>query len=322
MNRTRACIFATLMAAGPALAGPSQGIIGSPGGLVSACATEISSASFTPGGDLEGTLLPHPGRYSCQSQVYAGNGQANAAATWNNGVGVNAETRGTARMGVIGLEAHNTANSLWRQPGSASHGGWSDTLTFNLPGQTGTAAVWLFTMTVRGELNTSGVGGAGLQLAHYRNGGLVTSNLAGYSFEGTDPIARSTQYLSWSTLADRQWSVDSHITFALPVTLGQPVVWGVYAHAYASQYSQSAAAWPGTSEAAFASGLVYGGPVGLLVGGQAVQGWTMSSASSHDWLQAAAVPEPGSWALMLAGAVALLARRRIDKAGERDLGRS
>jgi hypothetical protein len=64
---------------------------------------------------------------------------------------------------------------------------------------------------------------------------------------------------------------------------------------------------PGTSEASFASGLVNGGPAGLRVGGQAVQGWTMSSASGHDWLQAAAVPEPASWALMLVGAVALLA---------------
>lgn len=305
------------LAAGTALAGPSQANINSPGGLVSSCATEVSSASFTPGGDLEATMLPYPGRHSCQSQVFAGDGQGQAAAAWHNGVGVDADSRGAVGMGVIGLEANNTANSLWRSPGGASNAGWTDTLTFDLPGQTGAAAVWLFRMTVQGSLDTGGVGGAGLQLAHYRNEGLVTSNIAGYAFSGTDPIARGTQHLSWSTLGESHWDVDSEITFALPVTLGQPVVWGVYAHAYASQYSQSAAAWPGTSEATFGSGLVYGGPVALMLGGQAVQGWTLSSASGHDWLQAAAVPEPGGWALMLSGAALLLARRRFSATSAR-----
>lgn len=297
------------------LAGPSQDAISSPGGLANACATEISSAaSFTPGGDLEAGMTRYAGRYACQSEVFGGDGQAQAGAEWHNGAGVDAGAQGRARLGVIDLHATNASNASWQYPGGAVNAGWSDTLTFDLPGQTGTAAVWLFTVSVNGRLGTRGVGGAGLQLAHYGNEALVPSSVAGYAYSGTDPVARSRQHLSWSTIGNVDWTVDSAVTFALPVTFGEAIVWGGYAHAYAGQYSQSSAGWPGTSDADFLSGIIYGGPLALMVGGQAAQGWTLSAASGHDWLQAAAVPEPAVWMLLLPGLLVLRLRRAASSA--------
>lgn len=300
-----------LLAAAPALAGPSQASIASPGGFASACASEISSSYAAPGQDMLSYYSNYAGRFACGTEVFTGAaGQAGATASWSAPDLANAAAI-TVRMGAIHLSAQNDGPGgfAYQFPFGQSNGGWVDTLRIDLPGQTGASGVWTFTMNVGGDID-SGSGGFGqLEIRAFKDRSELFSDVPGFDRGGSDPVGTDRQRVRWSANRGAERTVLDVVTFAVPVTVGLAFDWGIFGSALAGDVSYGSSPEPSIGLADFSHTLLYGGSAALTIGGATVQGWTLSSASGIDWMQAAPVPEPGSGALMLAGAALLMLQR-------------
>lgn len=306
-----ACAVVALLTAPAALAGPSQGSLALPGGYATACASEISTTSLLPGNDITAHFSQFPGRNDCQSQVFGGAaGQAGAAASW---AAPDLANRAVidVRMGRIGLLAQNDAPGGYTYfgPVGVATGGWGDRLRVDLPGQEGQAAVWRFTMDVSGSMFNQQAGATQLELTSFKDRVELRNNVPGYDRGDSDPRATEWQRVGYGARYGADRTVLDVVTFAVPVTIGQAFYWGVFASLQAGASSYGASLSRSIALADFSQTLDYGGSAGLYIGDQQMQGWTMASASGIDWLTSP-VPEPGSWALMLAGVALLLHRRR------------
>jgi hypothetical protein len=302
-----------LLSAAAALAGPSQGTIDAPGGFATACASEISSGStHTPGLALESLATGFPGRATCQSQVFSGAaGVGSATAAWS-APNVQNQSSVTARMGSIGFQAGNVAPLNVQFPIAVAGGGWSESMTIDLAGHAGESAVWLFKVDVQGLLSAANNGLSSVAMNVYKNEQELFSSVPGFDRGDSDPFGADRQRVSWGVVRNGQRSIDDQVTFAVPVTLGQSFVWGVHGTIRATTASFSAQSTASTAQADFLHALRYGGSAALMLGGVAVDGYTLSSASGIDWTAAAPVPEPGALALWAAGLATLagLAHRR------------
>ncbi len=303
-----------LLAAGPALAGPSQGSITPPGGFATACAGEVSGGGqYTPGLDLEGAFTFWVGRSACQSQVFSGPaGSGSAAASWS-AAGVQTESAVVARMGSIGLAGHSLSAPNLQFPLAVAGGGWSESMTIDLAGHNGESAVWLFKVDVQGQLSAGSFGSANVLMNAFKNELELQDWVPGFDPGGSDGAASTDrQRVRWSVPRNETRLVDDQITFAVPVTLGQSFVWGVYGtvRVGTSVFAPSGSSTPTPADADFLHTLRYGGSAALMLDGVAVEGYTLTSASGIDWRLATPVPEPSAAVLMLAGAGLLLARRR------------
>jgi len=297
----------------PALAGPSQGSVILPGGYATACASQISSSSLLPGTDITAHFAQFAGQYACQSETFAGAaGLAQASAAWvapdlanNSAIQV--------QMGRIGFEARNDAPGGYTYlfPVGVASGGWGDRLQIDLPGQTGQAAVWRFTVDVSGLMDNAGAGASRLELTAFKDRRELFNNVPGWDLGGSDPRGTELQRVGWSARYGTDRTVLDVVTFAVPVTLGQAFDWGVFATLQAGATTYGASPSRSTAWADFSQTLQYGGSAGLWIGDEEVQGWTLVAASGIDWL-ATPVPEPGTWALM--GAGLLLAGLRVRQA--------
>lgn len=306
-----------LLAAAPALAGPSQASIASPGGFASACASEISSSYAAPGQDMLSYYSNYAGRFACGSEVFTGAaGQAGATASWSAPNLANTAAI-TVHMGQIHLSAQNDGpgGSAYQFPFGQSNGGWVDTLRIDLPGQTGASGVWTFTVDVGGFIDTASGGSGQLLLSAFKDRSELLNNVAGFDRGGSDLFTTDRQRVRWSASRGGEREVQDLVTFAVPVTVGQAFDWGVFGTAIAGDVSYGSGPDPSTALADFSHTVHYGGSAILTIGGVAAQGWSLASASGVDWMQAAPVPEPGSWALLLAGAALLLhrVRRRLPR---------
>ncbi|KQW42426.1 MULTISPECIES: PEPxxWA-CTERM sorting domain-containing protein [unclassified Roseateles] len=306
-----ASLTAGLLAASLAHAGSSVGSVSKPGGFASACASDLSAGvGYTPGLDITAAFSGWTGHFSCQSQDFTGAaGQAAATAQWNAPNATN-QASIQARMGQIHLASSNTARINVQFPVAAAGGGWSETMTVNVPGHEGEAATWLFTVDATGLLSAGG-GSAQVMANVYKGNDEVSLYTPGFNPGGSDPLGTDRQRVVWGVSRSGNRSIDDTVTFAVPVTLGQSFVWGVYATTQAG-----IAAWTPSldtmvsSNADFLHTLSYGGSAGVLIGGVAYHNEQIVAASGIDWT-VAAVPEPGTWALLLLGLalVGRLARR-------------
>lgn len=294
-----------------AQAGPSQGSITLPGGYATACASQISSSSLLPGSDITAHFANYPGRHSCQSQTFTGAaGQANAAALWTAPDLAN-QSAIQVGMGTIGLFAQNNAPNTYQSPLGVASGGWGDRSTIALAGMEGQAAVWRFQIDVSGSMVNDQWGATRLELTSFKDRVELRTSVPGYDKGGSDPATSEWQRVRYSARYGADREVLDVVTFAVPVTIGQAFDWGVFATLTAGASSNSSDPSRSIAWADFGQTVAFGGSAGLYLGDQALQGWTMASDSGIDWL-ASPVPEPGSWALMLGGLVAVgrLARRR------------
>jgi hypothetical protein len=306
---------AMLMLASSAQAGPSQSTVPPPGGFASACASQISSGvTYTPGQDLTASFSFWPGKYTCQSQTFSGaGGLAAADAQWSS-TGVNNSTETRAEMGLIRLAAESTARNDIQFPVAVSGGGWSDRMVVNLVGHAGEAAVWTFQMAVDGHL-LSDRGGASVLMSAYRNNTELSRYVTGFDKGASDSFTTDRQRVGWAASGTSERTISDLVTFAVPITIGESFSWGVYATVKADTGSLVPPInGPLTSGSAdFLHTLRYAGSAGVLLGGQLYDNATLVADSGIDWTQAMPVPEPGTWALMLAGLATVggLARRRL-----------
>lgn len=192
-----------------------------------------------------------------------------------------------------------------------------DDLLFTAPGAAvGTPAVMTFSMHIDGLMaadNLSTLGNAAsradwfLRANSYSNGRSLGSAAAGSGV---------TNFYNWGFDGDP--TVDGLYSFVLPVVLGRTVQFDLSLEARAS-----ASGWrtgtPGSlvyltpvqsaGLANFGSTASWQGITSLtLNNGAPLAGWTLASASGFDYTQP--VPEPGTWALWLAGLAVLTARVR------------
>ena len=151
-------------------------------------------------------------------------------------------------------------------------------------------------------------------MSGFKNEEELWKDVPGFDNGGSDPAGSDRQRVVWEVGGDGSRDIVDEVTFAVPVTLGQSFVWGVYATASASTASYQPGSGVMTSALIdFSHTLRYGGSTGVLIGGVLYDNESLVSASGIDWQQATPVPEPASWALMLAGAGVLgsLVRRRV-----------
>jgi hypothetical protein len=213
----------------------------------------------------------------------AGNGQASVnppggftsacAASLGAGI-INNHAAIQAGMGHVHLQADNASPQNIQFPVAVSGGGWSESMVVDVAGHTGQAATWLFEVAVDGSLSAAAGGSAGVMVNAYKNEQELMSNVVGWDNGGSDNFTTDRQRAAWRASRNDNRNVVDEVTFAVPITLGQSFVWGVYA----------------TAQAGMAS-----------FGGVNDDATSLVSASGIDWQSASPVPGPASWALLLAG---------------------
>lgn len=294
-----------------ALAGPTQSNVGAPGGYVTACASfnPEDRGSFQVGADLERAFTVSGSL--CRSDTFSSTGGgATADVTFNLSTSSGAAS-GSAAFGAIRLQATELAKGA---SAAGVGGGWTERMSVTRAGQDGESAVWLFRLHVSGSgfVEQFG-GGVSAAVGGFRNGELLSRTVSGWN--GGTASTGLGQSFSWGSGSTRNapatLAIDETLTFAVPVTLGRDFNWGIYATALArgpfnaccGTYAQSVD---------FGNTFRYAGSAGLVVDGVLYQDETFVSASGIDWRNAAPVPEPGAWVLLLSGlcAVAAVCRAR------------
>lgn len=270
--------------------------VGASGAMVSACGG-IASGGFP----TEGNFFDwQAGKSVCNSALTAvpGNLVANSASYTQ--VEVVTDTHGSAQFGQVGSFAHFRANAHQGFAAAETTAGWSDTLTLqplNL-GQLGQNVDVAFTLHVHGVLD-----------------GVPSGN--SYTRYGVqawkDNLAVAGQSLRFQGQGQGGFpfhqAVDQNVTFHVTAKLGTAFNLGVFTRS-STGTAGSGPNWFSEATSDFAGTVTWQGISGVTLGGNAVA-YTLSSTSGIDWRQpfTAAVPEPASWGLMLAG-LWLLAWRR------------
>lgn len=306
MRRLAALALCGLLSAG-AQAAPRQWDVVPPGGFLNACAAPSGGGGgFWAGDDITGQFASG----MCNPHYFAPGGQVSGSAS-SSAPSIANNSAGAARMGWVQMSAENHSPAATFFAHGGVNGGFTDTLAVNAAGHAGESGYLLVHVAVVGTMwATAATGAAGFEVVPYVNNQLVNAVHPGYD-DGSSNHAWGTdrQVGAWgvSSAPDASLAINEVVTFSLPVVIGQNMKVGLYANAEAGQRSSGGyPGWLANSGVEFTS---YLSGASLMLGGQPVQGFSIASASGLDWT-AAAVPEPGTWALMLAGLGLVALRRR------------
>lgn len=301
-----------------ALAAPAQALVPvTPGdivgtGLVAAsCASlkgsgngfsitdAIDSGLFADATSCAGTALPGAVGSAPASSVFS-NGQATATAD------------ATASMGTLhlGTQLVTPGEPATRFPLAVSQGGFGDMVTVNLAGHTGESGWLLVNLHVDGTLHASAnAGSASFQVSVTKNDQLLSAFNPGYDLGTGNAISTDRQLPTWvvasypvpGPLVD-DLVVNESVTFSIPVVFGTSFEMVVLGMSTSGTRSATGAA---NALSDFAHTVRWDGVKSVLLGNNAVGGYTVTGASGIDWALAAPVPEPGPAALWLAGLAVL-----------------
>jgi hypothetical protein len=313
MNLNRITPF-PLAALALVLAAPAQALVAvTPGDIVGTGIMAASCASLHGSGNGIGiTGAIDSGLFAdastCADGALAGAvGSLPAASVFSNGMATS--TAGaTASMGTLhlGSQLDTPGGSAASFPRSVSQAGFGDTMTVNLAGHTGESGWLLVKLHVDGVLDaSSNAGSASFQVAVTQNNALLAASNPGYDRGTGNEVGTDRQVPTWTVasfpvpgpLVDHQ-VVDETVTFSLPVTFGTSFEMVVLGLSISASRSSTGAAH---SVSDFADTVRWEGVKSVLIGNNAVSGYTVTGASGIDWTLAAPVPEPGPAALWLAG---------------------
>lgn len=287
--------------------------IAAPGAMVSACAG-IDAGNGSAIGDKPAWVA---GRNTCNAVQtalpYASVAQA-ASYQEPGPAAVNAAANGQAVMGQTRLFAHSRAYNDAGIAAGAVTGGWVDNLTLTPanPADIGKTASFTFAIDVQGTLAGQGAtdsfnSRASLGIRPYVD-----------DLSLTDPVFQFLVGGQGQQFSPYNQTVNQIVSFSTDIVLGTPFELGIFARALAGNASATAGAPFAISEATvdFSNTISWAGISSLTLNGNPVA-YSLSSASGIDWTQpyATAVPEPQTWALMLAGIgiVAGLRQRRFNR---------
>ncbi len=302
-------LLATALLTSSLHAAPRQQDVIGPGGYMSSCAAPTSPGAIrTAGVDM----LSEFSSGHCTVAYFSGNGTATTSDSYSSATIHNA-TWGSVGIGHIHLRSENNSPNNAFFAAAASSGGFEDRLTLDLPGQTGQTVYMLVNMSIDGTMAAAGFAGMSrIQVAGYKNSAELHASTPGYAPNGAGG-GTDRQRVTWGVASapNASESIDANWVFSVPVVVGTAFDLGIYARATSTQRSFSAVAGNSNSQMDFSNSILVQGVAGLLVNGSLVtEGYTLTAASGLDWTQPLPVPEPATWALMLAGIGAVVVRRR------------
>ena len=312
-------LAAPLMIPLSARAAAQQSDVVPPGGFVTSCAAEVSGTNYLAYGADLASNWSHPaynGKHDCNSQMFSGAAGTGQTVASHSAPNISSSSAGSASMGLLQLEATNASPANTYGAQGAANGGWSDSTTVTVDGLSGNA-VWLINVGVTGSAGVVG-GSAAFAATAYKNEIELRNSVSGFDKGGSDSFTTDRQKVRWRVTAANNTevagrTVDDVVTFAVPVTLGTSFVWGVYGSAYAGQRATTTGDGRIVTAELNPFTMRFLGTAGVLANGVLYDNAQLASLSGIDWTVATPVPEPSTWALMLAGLATVggLARRRL-----------
>lgn len=289
-------------------------------------------ASISIGNQISGK------RANCQSQTSGVGGTAGVAVS-NSGVTLGGTAyqssysnaaAGQATPLMIKLSASNDGNTNAPFPGAAANGGWNDTITLSMAGQSGTG-FWIAPIHVEGELNTkNNGGGSSLEVEAFVGHASIFTGPASALFRDVtlNPSAAQNYGAERARWTVANWgpsdassvehlSVDETVYFVIPFTWDTPFDLGIFALASAGMRAQGATVGQpnATSDALFENTITWAGPGYVLNNGAGPQitGFDISSTSGADYAMTSPVPEPTIWGMFGLGLASLgfVYRKRV-----------
>jgi len=233
---------------------------------------------------------------------------------------------GRASVGRLGVQATTlytgTGSNGFTNNEATANAYWADAVTFNAPGHLGLGGTWVGMVQVEGDysfntLLAASPGKGQLVLSVTVPGNPVINGFTDNHTCNVADLPTPCLFLPSSTLGPTHFSLTVPMT--LNFTYGTPVEFGL------SIYPDAVANISRTdnvgvmAEADFSHTLRWDGTTAVLDdAGAAVSNYTLASASGADYRYAAddahfgipsAVPEPSTWALLLAGCTVLCGAR-------------